>query len=108
MRTRPPYLYSTYALGRQYSQREREHFDNAWQLQSIIPERLNGNEFDWVDSIWMQYVRTPSGGFTLLYTVFDYFGRYQMYFQNVTRLDMIEEVILFLQKNLTRKNNDTN
>lgn len=108
MRTRGQNLYAIYSPGAQYSEREREHFNNVWNIQSIIPERLVGTEFDWIDTIWVQYNRTPSGGFILFYTVFDFTGRYHMYSQKITKLDMIDEVILFLKNNLINKNDDTN
>lgn len=100
MRTRGSHLYSVYSPGRQRSQREHEHFNNVWQLQSIIPDRLTGEQYDWVEVLWVDYCRLPSGLFVLVYTVFDRTGHYSILFQNVTRLDDIEPSITFLEKNL--------
>lgn len=109
MRTRGSHLYRIYAPNNQRSQREREHFDNVWQLQSILPERLTGEQYDWIDVLWVDYSRLPSGLFVLLYTVFSKRGGYRMLFQNVTNLNDIEVPIAFLEKNLiNNQKNDTN
>ncbi len=103
MRTRDSHLYQVYAPSSQYSQREREHFDKVWQLQSIIPDRLIGEHYDWIDVLWVDYSRLPSGVFILIYTIFSKTGNYKMLFQNITNLNDIEISISFLEKNLNSR-----
>lgn len=100
MRTRNISLYNIYRPGQQYSEREREHFDNAWNLQNEIPIQLVGNEFAHIDTIWVGYVRLSSGTFRLVYTIFYTNRSYRMLFQNITRLTDIEQSIIFLKNNL--------
>lgn len=100
MRTRGSHLYHIYSPGRQRSQREHEHFNNVWQLQSILSERLIGEHYDWIDVLWVDYCRLPSGLFVLVYTIFNRNSNYRLLFQNVTNLKDIEISISFLEKNL--------
>lgn len=101
MRARSDLLYNIYRPSSQRSQRDREHFDNAWKLQQEIPNRLTGETFFHIDQIWVNYNRTNNGSFTITYTVFSGHG-YKMYFQNLTRLTDIDQAIEFLRKNLTQ------
>lgn len=100
MRTRGSHLYHIYSPSRQRSQREHEHFNNVWQLQSIIVDRLIGEQYDWVDAVWIDYCRMPSGLFMLMYTIFNRANNYKIIFQNVTNLTDVEIPIGFLEKNL--------
>ncbi len=102
MRTRNEQLYHLYRPNSQRSLRDREHFDNAWNLQQEIPRHLTGETLSHIDSIWVNYTRTNSGGFIITYTVFSGEG-HKLYFQNLTRLTDIDQVIEFLRKNLTIK-----
>lgn len=108
MRTRSEQLYNIYRPGSQRSQRDREHFDNAWNLQQSIPNLLTGSDFDYIDTIWLNYNRTSAGGFSVCYTVFLNDGSYRLYFQNLTRLTDTDQVISFLTKNLTTQKNEHN
>lgn len=94
MKTRGSHLYQVYAPSSQYSQREREHFDKVWQLQSVIPDRLIGEHYDWIDVLWVDYSRLPSGVFILIYTIFSKTGNYKMLFQNITNL--VFDLVFFL------------
>ncbi len=104
MRTRNEQLYNLYRPSSQRSLRDREHFDNAWELQRQIPLQLTGEEFIHIDMIWINYSRSPDGGFTLCYTIFSTNGNYTMLFQHLTRLIDVDQVITYLRKNLINNN----
>lgn len=105
MRTRNEQLYNIYRPNSQCSQRDREHFNNAWNLQQEIPNRLTGETFSHIEIIWLNYSRTSAGAFVICYTIFYTNGSYRLLFQNLTRLTDVDMVVDFLAKSLVSNHN---